>query len=281
MAWNAAINLTAVRDPVEAVRRHILDSLVAVATLRDRGIDAFVDIGSGGGYPGLPLAAAVPARRALLVDSVGKKARFLATAAAATGLGSSVEAFAGRAETLAADDRHRERWPAVVARAVGSMAELAELGLPLVARDGVLVAWKRGAIDAELEAAGPAITAVGGAPPIVLPAVHGIGLDDHRLVIVAKVRADAGGLPARSGGASAAPALSPPGDATPSAPGTGQRPTTNCGTLSRCGSPSCRTSMRISSRSTPSWPRSARSTPSGISATWSATGPIPTGSSAG
>lgn len=188
MAWNAAINLTAVRDPVEAVRRHILDSLVAVAALRDRGIDAFVDIGSGGGYPGLPLAAAVPARRALLVDSVGKKARFLATAAAATGLGSSVDAFAGRAEILAADDRHRERWPAVVARAVGSLAELAELGLPLVARDGVLVAWKRGTIDAELEAAGPAIAAVGGAPPIVIPAVHGIGLDDHRLVIVAKVR---------------------------------------------------------------------------------------------
>lgn len=188
LEWNRAINLTAVRDPVLAVRRHILDSLTAIPVLRHHGADAFVDIGSGGGYPGLPLAAVLPARRALLVDSVEKKARFLRTATTATGLEGSVEAFAGRAETLAADERHRERWPAVVARAVGNLAELAELGLPLVARDGLLVAWKRTDGDLELAQAAAAIEATGGSAPRVVPAPTGLGLDGHVLVIVAKIR---------------------------------------------------------------------------------------------
>ena len=60
LAWTQAINLTAIREPVEAVRRLVLDSLTATPLLRERGIDAFVDIGSGGGYPGLPLAAVLP-----------------------------------------------------------------------------------------------------------------------------------------------------------------------------------------------------------------------------
>jgi 16S rRNA (guanine527-N7)-methyltransferase len=151
LAWSVAVNLTAITDPVVAVRRHVLDSLAATPLLRERRIDAFVDIGSGGGYPGLPLAVTVPARRALLVDSVGKKARFLEAAATVTGLADSVQVFAGRAERLAGDGRHRERWPAVVARAVGDLAEVAELGLPLLARGGILVAWKRGDLRTELD----------------------------------------------------------------------------------------------------------------------------------
>ncbi len=83
LAWTAAINLTAIRDPGEVAVAHVLDSLTAVPLLRSAGIDAFVDLGSGGGLPGLPLAIALPARRALLVESTGKKARFLETAVAA------------------------------------------------------------------------------------------------------------------------------------------------------------------------------------------------------
>jgi 16S rRNA (guanine527-N7)-methyltransferase len=195
LAWNEAINLTAIRDPAEAIRRHILDSLTAVSILRRQRVDAFVDIGSGGGYPGLPLALAVPARRALLVDSVDKKARFLRTAAAAVAPGGSIEAFAGRAETLAADRRHRERWPAVVARAVGSVAELAELGLPLIAPGGVLVAWKRGDLAQELAAAEHPLRVLGGGPPTVVPVDPALGLDEHVLVVVVKARPTPAGYP--------------------------------------------------------------------------------------
>lgn len=188
LAWNVAVNLTAIRDPVEAIRRHVLDSLTATRLLRERRIDAFVDIGSGGGFPGLPLVAALPARRALLVDSIGKKARFLETVATAVGLAGVAEAFGGRAEELATDGRHRERWTAVVARAVGDLAELAELGLPLLARDGILVAWKRGDLGAELTAAAPVLERLGGGRPSVLPIDARLGLDGHVLVVVTKER---------------------------------------------------------------------------------------------
>ena len=99
----------------------MLDSLAAVPLLRSLGIDAFVDIGSGGGLPGVPLAIALPARRALLVESTGKKARFLETAVAAVaaiapagdGLASTgpISVAAVRAEALARDPAHRGTWP--------------------------------------------------------------------------------------------------------------------------------------------------------------------------
>jgi 16S rRNA (guanine527-N7)-methyltransferase len=203
LAWNQAINLTAIRDPQAAVREHILDSLSAVELLRARRIDALLDLGSGGGYPGLPLALVLPARRTLLVESVAKKAAFLSVAAAASEEGAEgdrveirvdIDVFNGRAETLAADRGHRERWPAVLARAIAPLAELAELALPLVALGGVLVAWKRRPLDAELLAAQPAIELLGGAPPKVVPVTLD-GLGDHVLVLIEKIEASPADYP--------------------------------------------------------------------------------------
>ena len=183
LAWTQAINLTAIRDPAAVAVAHVVDSLSGLAVLRERGVDRFIDMGSGGGYPGLPLAVALPAARALLLEPVGKKARFLATVTEATGLSGKVEVAPVRAEALAADRRHRGRWPAVTARAVASLADLVELSFPLLARDGVLVAWKRGDLGAELAAAQHAIHALGGGTlevrPVTVP-----GLLDHRLVII-------------------------------------------------------------------------------------------------
>ena len=183
LAWTMAINLTAIRDPAEVARLHVLDSLSAVPLLRGLGATALLDLGSGGGYPGLPLAAALGMERALLVDSVAKKVRFLATVIEATGLGGRVHAEAARAESLARHPVDRERWPVVTARAVASLAELVEVALPLVAPGGVLVAWKREPLDEELAAAGPALSALRAGPVRVLdPGVP--GLESHRLVIV-------------------------------------------------------------------------------------------------
>ena len=182
LAWTGAINLTAIRDPAAVALAHIVDSLAAVEPLRERAIDRYVDLGSGGGYPGIPLAVALPAARALLIDPVGKKARFLSTVIEAVGLGATVEAAAVRAEALAGDVRHRSRWPAVTARAVGSLAELVELAFPLLEPGGVLVAWKGGDIDEELAAAGAAATALGGAS-FEIRTVDVTGLDGHRLVL--------------------------------------------------------------------------------------------------
>ncbi len=132
LAWTGAINLTAIRDPAAVARAHVVDSLTALPTLREHRVERFLDLGSGGGYPGLPLAAALPARQALLIEPIRKKAAFLTTATAAIGLQDAVMAAAVRAEALAADSRHRGRWPAVTARAVAGLGELVELAFPLL-----------------------------------------------------------------------------------------------------------------------------------------------------
>lgn len=183
LAWTAAINLTAIREPAAVAVAHVIDSLSGLAILREAGADRFVDIGSGGGYPGLPLAAAYPAARALLLEPVAKKARFLSAVVAATGLEATVEAAPIRAEALAADRRHRGKWPAVTARAVAPLAELVELAAPLLAPGGRLIAWKRGDIADEVTAAERALIALGGGA-IELRTVSVSGLDGHRLVVV-------------------------------------------------------------------------------------------------
>lgn len=194
LAWTEAINLTAIRDPATVAVAHVVDSLAAVPLLRDRGVDRFIDLGSGGGYPGLPLAAALPAARALLLEPINKKARFLSTAIAATGLEATVEAAPVRAEALANDRRHRGRWPAVTARAVAGLAELVELSLPLLEPGGILVAWKRGDLTTEWPAAERALAALGGtgleAAPVDVP-----GLPGHCLVVATAGRVVPQGYP--------------------------------------------------------------------------------------
>jgi 16S rRNA (guanine527-N7)-methyltransferase len=186
LAWNGAINLSGIREPEAIARLQVIDSLTALPLLRRAGVEEFLDLGSGGGYPGLPLALALPARRALLVESIGKKARFLATAVDAIGLKGRVAVAATRAETLAGDPRYRGYWQAVVARAVAEMAELAELALPLLQVGGLLVAWKRQPVNAELARADRAIHQLRGRlirlQPVAVP-----GLEDHVLVVVEKI----------------------------------------------------------------------------------------------
>ena len=206
LAWNDAINLTALRLPDLIARGHVVDSLAGAAAVDDflNGARAghprsLLDLGSGGGFPGLPLAFAVRAERCALVDSVNKKAAFLrvATAAAAAAAGAAgeeppaYEVLAERAEDLAQEPEHRATWSVVVARAVGSMAELAELALPLLAVGGQLVAWKReadGSLRTELDAARATIKTVGGSRPHVQRVdPHGrLGLKGHVLVTVRK-----------------------------------------------------------------------------------------------
>jgi 16S rRNA (guanine527-N7)-methyltransferase len=191
LAWTPAINLTAIRDPRAAATAHVLDALAAVPLLRDLGADRLVDLGSGGGYPAIPLAVAVPSS-AMLVESIAKKARFLAVVVDAIGLADRVMVTTARAEIVARDPAQRGRWPLVTARAVGSLDALIELGLPLLTVGGSLVAWKRWAAgpagpaaQAEVAAGRRASAALGGADPELHPVTLD-GLSGHHLVVVRK-----------------------------------------------------------------------------------------------
>jgi 16S rRNA (guanine527-N7)-methyltransferase len=201
LAWNEHVNLSGLRSVEQVARGHVLDSLVAVPFLRRLGGDSptLIDLGSGAGYPGVPLAVALPAGRAALVDSIAKKAAFLSVVATeagarAEGAPPEITVLAERAEDLADEADQREAWDLVTARAVGSVAEVAEIGLPLARRGGHVAIWKfadpRGELEAELAAAARISQACGGGRPRVidLPAAAGVGLPGHCLVIIDKRR---------------------------------------------------------------------------------------------
>jgi 16S rRNA (guanine527-N7)-methyltransferase len=206
--WNGAINLTAIREPADVATRHVVDSLSAVEALAGlaRPGSSLLDIGSGAGYPGLPLAAALPLGRVGLLDSVSKKARFLETAgnAVATILAEgpdpapSIEAINERAEDLAEEPDHRAAWDIVTTRAVGSLADVIELSMPLTREGGTVVAWKhedgRDGLHTELRRAGSIIRATGGGRPTII-SVPAASLADHRLVVISKERPTPAGYP--------------------------------------------------------------------------------------
>jgi 16S rRNA (guanine527-N7)-methyltransferase len=160
---NRRMNLTRIVDPAEIETRHFLDSLSAAMPLLDR-LKAnaplrLVDVGSGGGMPGLPLKIAFPALRVTLVESIGKKAAFLKETVEQLGL-HDVEVLADRAETVARDQRHRDAYDWATARAVGSLPVVIELCAPFLAPGGLLVAQRSGDLDTELTQAAPAFKAL-------------------------------------------------------------------------------------------------------------------------
>ena len=132
--WNRKVNLTAVRDRDAMVTVHILDSLAARPLLHGTTV---LDIGTGAGFPGLPLAIVEPDRRFVLLDSINKKIQFVQHAAAVLGL-TNVEAVKARAEDYAPG----YRFDTVIARAVASLPQLLELAGHHVGEGGVFIALK-------------------------------------------------------------------------------------------------------------------------------------------
>lgn len=144
-AANATMNLTAIRDPEEAWTRHVLDALTLVGPLASAEASGerlrVLDLGSGGGVPGLVLACVITDVEFTLVEATGKKARFLAETAKSLGL-ENVEVLAERAETLGHDPWLRASRDVVIARAVGPLRVLLELAIPLLRTGGTMLAVK-------------------------------------------------------------------------------------------------------------------------------------------
>lgn len=185
LAWTRAINLTGIRDPAAVALEHVVDSLTAAPWLAVRPAGRLLDLGSGGGFPGVPLGIVLPSVDVTLLEPIGKKARFLSVMTEAIGLADRIQVRAVRAEELGRDAAERTRWDVVTARAVASTADLVELAAPLLAPGGALLAWKRGDLRDELAAGRRAIEAVGGGRLEVLD-VDVDGLRDHRLVVVTR-----------------------------------------------------------------------------------------------
>lgn len=139
--WNQAYNLTAVRDPGEMVTRHLLDSLAVAPHLTGQRI---IDVGTGAGLPGIPLAILFPERQFVLLDSNGKKTRFLVQAKASLGL-DNVTVIHSRVEEY----RPEEPFDTVIARAFAALTDILSLCRHLVAKEGAVLAMKGDASEAE------------------------------------------------------------------------------------------------------------------------------------
>ncbi len=158
---NEKFNLTAIREPNAAWRRHIIDSLTLVPGMMENPLGSrVVDIGSGGGLPGIPLAIAFPQFKFTLVEATGKKARFLQETAEALGL-TNVTVANERAEIVGQDKTHRGQYDIAVCRAIGPMVELLEYSMPLLKIGGLLLAMKGPKAEEELELAGDAMVVLG------------------------------------------------------------------------------------------------------------------------
>ena len=155
---NKVMNLTRITDPKEIAEKHLLDcaSLLQAADFSKKSV---VDVGCGAGFPGMPLHILCPSCKLTLLDSLGKRIRFLQGCIDAMNL-SDIEAVHARAEEFAA--KHREQYDFAVSRAVAQLNVLAELSLPLVKQGGAFIAMKSKDTDEELERAKKAIRLLGG-----------------------------------------------------------------------------------------------------------------------
>lgn len=162
---NRSFNLTRIaRD--EFVTLHLLDSLAALRALPDSPNLRVLDIGTGAGFPGVPIAALLPGSSVTLLDSTGKKVRFAAAAAQKSGL-ANVLGIHGRAEMLGQTEGYRESFDAVTSRAVAPFGTLVEWMLPLVRIGGVAVALKGTGYREEMEGCEALVSRLGGGKPQV------------------------------------------------------------------------------------------------------------------
>ncbi len=180
---NKVMNLTAITDSAEVARLHFLDSAVLL-TLADFRGTSVVDVGTGAGFPGLPLRLIEPSLRLTLLDAQRKRVEFLQESCSALGLG-DVECVHGRAEEFAQE--HRESFDLAVSRAVAALPVLAELCLPLVKVGGKFLAMKSVDSGEEINTAGRAVQLLGGR--LEKPLDYDIPGTKicHRLVIITKI----------------------------------------------------------------------------------------------
>lgn len=198
LEWNEKVNLTRITEPEEFLVKHYLDSLVCCR--RDEFLKAkkIIDVGTGAGFPGIPLAVMSPDKQFVLMDSLNKRLKIIDELCLDAGI-TNVQTVHARAEELARNKQHREKYDLCVSRAVANMAVLAEYCLPFIKVGGCLMAYKGPEAAEEAEAAEKAIKLLGGEIQEIYEAKldqYGIS---HNILIVKKIKNTASKFPRKAG----------------------------------------------------------------------------------
>lgn len=199
--WNTRMNLTALTAPEDVAVKHIIDSLTAYDAALFDGARTLIDVGTGAGLPGIPLAVYAPHLTVTLLDALNKRVRFLTEVTAAMGL-QNVRCIHARAEESARTAEHRAAYDIVVSRAVARLPVLLEYTLPFVRVGGTLLALKGRAYAEEQKEARRAAEVLGGGRITARP-VHLPGLDDVRAILTVTKERQTPAIYPRGGGAPA------------------------------------------------------------------------------
>jgi 16S rRNA (guanine527-N7)-methyltransferase len=163
---NKVMNLTAITDKEDVIVKHFIDSIALIPYLLDKGINInnklkIIDIGTGAGFPGLPLKIMMPDVKFTLLDSLNKRVSFLNEVIDELKL-KDIEALHGRAEDYASDNKYREKYDICVSRAVANLSTLSEYCIPFVKEDGFFISYKAGESEEEINNSKNAIKILGG-----------------------------------------------------------------------------------------------------------------------
>lgn len=197
--WNSHFNLTAIRDSAGIQTKHFLDSLTCLLALDlNTPPRSMIDIGTGAGFPGIPMKLIFPYMRLTLVESIQKKAGFCTHMVETLGL-KQVEVLSERAEEVGQNPQHREAYDLAVARAVAGIPTLAEYLLPLVRVGGLVIMQKGDSAHAETQKSEKVIARLGGRIKIIIPVVLPGVVDERYLVVLEKVAQTPQTFPRRTG----------------------------------------------------------------------------------
>ena len=198
LEWNQKLNLTSIIDPEQFWIKHIYDSLTCLPLVFAFGASSVIDIGTGAGFPGIPLKIAYPEMHLTLAESVKKKTDFCRLAVDTLEL-SNVTVIAERAEILGQHPSHREQYDWAIARAVAPLNVLAEYLLPLVNIGGHALAQKSGSVGEEISKANNAIQRLGGKIDNVIAAELPQDFGSRTLVTIKKIKPTVAEYPRRPG----------------------------------------------------------------------------------
>ncbi|MEG2353873.1 MAG: 16S rRNA (guanine(527)-N(7))-methyltransferase RsmG [Clostridium sp.] len=196
--WNQKINLTAITEDEEIIKKHFIDSIKVFKYKNFINGKTILDVGTGGGFPGIPIKIANPNCKIVLLDSLNKRIIFLNEVIKELGL-QNISAIHGRAEEYANQSQYREQFDIVVSRAVANMCVLSEFCIPYVKPNGCFIALKGPAVEEELNDARNAIGILGGK----LTEVQNVNIEgselNHNLVVVKKIKTTPKQYPRKGG----------------------------------------------------------------------------------